>query len=104
MLEALAAAASRFDSALYVHFLSGRRVIKLNDLGVDPGATPVSHNQVVESQQHARMSFDSSGRVDLRDVPVHSGVLVVALFQNGRAEWITDFGVDTGECVVETNA
>jgi len=40
----------------------------------------------------------------LRDVTVHSGVLVIALVHNGRAECITDFGIDAGKCVVELNA
>jgi hypothetical protein len=34
----------------------------------------------------------SAGRVDLSDVTVYSGTLVIAIVYNGRAEWITDSG------------
>ena len=79
-------------------------MIKLNDFSVNPGATPIRHHETVEPRHHACMALDSAGHVDLSDVTVHSGVLLIAFVHNGRAEWVTDLRINAGQRVIQTNS
>jgi hypothetical protein len=49
------------------------------------------------------MAFDFAGHVNLCDVTVHSGVLVLAIVNDSRAESLTDSGVGAGQRVIEAN-
>lgn len=50
------------------------------------------------------MALDSAGHVNLRDVTIDSGVLVVALVNDGRTERVADLGVGAGQRVIKANS
>src|ERR1700685_2740987 len=51
----------------------------LHNFGVNRRPTPVWHHQPAEPEHHASTALDFAGYVNLRNVSVHSGVLIVAL-------------------------
>jgi len=72
-------------------------VIEFNNFGVNRSTPAVGHNQTVESQHHAGVTFYLAGHVDLCDVPLHPSILVIALINNRRDEGIAYSRIHAGE-------
>ena len=104
VLNALSASPTRFDSAFDVYLLAGRCMIQLNDFGMNRRTAPVGHNQAVELQDHAGVAVNSAGHVNVDDVAVDAGALVLALVDDGGTEGVAHLGVDAGQRVIEANA
>jgi uncharacterized membrane protein len=78
-------------------------VVEFNNFGMNWSAAAIGHNQAVEAKHHACTTFDMSGYVDLRDVPIHTGIPVFARFNDGRTEWVADLGISGRQRVVQAN-
>src|SRR5262249_36993423 len=61
------------------------------------------HNQPIEPKHYAGIPFDPAGHVDCSDMAVDARIAVFALVNHSRAERVTDFGIDTGQGVIEPN-
>src|SRR5271166_879339 len=78
MNDAFPAPPPGLNRAFHVDLFAGRRMVKLNNLGVNPRALTVGHYQAVEPKHHAGAAFDLAGHINLRDVSVHTCIPVFA--------------------------
>jgi hypothetical protein len=75
-------------------------MVKLKNFGMDRSTPPIRHDQAVEAKHHTGMAFDLAGRINLRDVPVHSCIPVFPRINDSCTEGIADFGISASQRVV----
>ncbi len=49
------------------------------------------------------MPFDPAGHINLGDVTVDSGVLIVALVNDSRTKRVANLGIAAGQCVIQAD-
>jgi hypothetical protein len=78
-------------------------MIEFDDFRMNWRAAAVRHYEPIESQHHHRVTCEFAGRINVRDVPIDSGALVIAPVYHSGAERVSHFGINARKSVVEAN-